>query len=123
MNNKLTDDYLFVKKFDQLAADVYIDKKHYFLRIKEIAEYRKLRASEVDALYKKAQEMLKNREQAWMYGLSKRAKLAIVATGKYKEFKDLYDDVMSNNTDLEALPKIGHKVALEVHGWLIRKVA
>lgn len=120
MNKKLTDSYSFVKKFDALAAEIYIDIKWYLLKPERIAEYRKITLPEVEALYSKAKGLLKDRNQAWLYGLSPRAKLAIIATEKYKDFADLYNDVMGNNTDLEALPKIGHKSSLEIHGWIIR---
>lgn len=123
MNSKLTEQHAFVTGFDPLAADVYMDIKFYSLFKHEIAKYRNLTLSEVKCSYDKARELLKNREQAWLYGLSNRAKLAIVATGKYNDFKCLYDDVMTNNEDLEDLPRIGHKVAVEVHGWIIKNKA
>ena len=123
MNKQLTDDYNFISQFDTVAAEVYKDKKHYYLSLKEIAKYREVPASEVKVLYVRAKELLKNRDQAWLVGLSNRAKLAIIANKKYNNFRSLYDDVMSNNVDLESLPKIGHKVALEIHGWIIKHKA
>lgn len=91
------------------------------MKNKEIAEYRNLSVNQVDELYKKAVSILKNRDEAWLYGLSTRAKLALIASEKYSNFKDLYSDIMDNNADLECLPKVGHKVAIEIRGWAIAK--
>ena len=120
MDRKLTSDYNFVSQFDVVAAEVYRDKKYYFLSLKDISAHRNMDIFDTERAYSKARELLKNREQAWLYGLSKRAKIAILATDKYNSFKSLCDDVMDNNEDLELLPKIGHKVAVEVRGWIIK---
>lgn len=119
MNKQLTEDFKFIQQFDTIAAEVYKDKKDYYLSNKEIADYRGVSEQFVRDKFKLAKSFLKNREQAWLSGLSNRAKIALIANKKYKDFTTLYADIMGNNVDLEALPKIGHKVAVEIRGWAL----
>ena len=43
----LTDDCKFISEIDELTGKIYSDKKEYYLTYKEIAELRRLPASEV----------------------------------------------------------------------------
>jgi len=119
MNKELTEDFNFIQQFDAEAAEMYKDKKFFRFNVKEIADYREISEQEVKAKLKLAKSFLKNREQAWLSGLSNRAKIAVLANKKYKDFTSLYADIMGNNVDLECLPKIGHKVAVEIRGWVL----
>ena len=38
----------------------------------------------------------------------------------YKDFGSLYADVVNETVDLEELPRIGHKVAMEIRRWCIK---
>ena len=115
----LTSDYEFLKEVDELAADIYMDKKFYYLNYKMIAECRGIKASDARGYFIKAKHLLKDRDNAWMDGLSARAVNAIKV--KYKSYKQLYDDVMVADEDLEVIDGVGHKVAVEVRRWLINK--
>lgn len=114
----LTENYNFIKRFDELAADIYKDKKYYYLTIKEIAKLRGMEVPEVNYLYNKAKCLLKDKHAAWLNGLSNRAKAALLQN-KFEDFSDVYTSVMVANVDLESLDKIGRKVALEIRGWVI----
>lgn len=118
MNKSLTDNYNFIKKFGELAAKVYKDKKYYYLSNQEIAEYRGLSIDEVKDLIAKGKTLIKDKNTAWMTGLSNRAKAALIKN-KYQQFSELYKDVMNEKIDLECFDGVGHKVALEIRRWCI----
>ena len=101
------------------AAEIYKDRKYFYLSVKQIAEYREVSERVVRDKFKLAKSFLKNREQAWLVGLSNRAKIAVLANKKYKDFACLYADIMVKNIDLEELPKVGHKVAVEIWSWVL----
>ena len=54
-----------------------------------------------------------------MDGLSTRAMHTL--EDRYNNLKQLHDDVMVNDVDLETLDGVGHKVALEITRWLRKK--
>lgn len=118
MSKLLTDNYNFIAKFDSVAADIYQDKKYYYLTIQEIADLRGMAEPEVKYLYRKACDLVKNKEKAWLNGLSNRAKAALLLN-KFEDFTDVYNAVVVNNDDLESRDKIGQKVALEIRGWVL----
>ena len=122
MNKQLTSDYVFIQQFNTVAAEVYKDRKYHYLTNKDIADYRKVDVMIVKDLYSQAKQLLKNREQAWLSGLSTRAKMAIIASNRYGDFKSLYFDVMNEKVDLEDLPKVGHQVATEIRRWCVSHV-
>lgn len=122
MNTLLIEDVQFVRETNELAAEIYMDKKYYFLTYREIAEYRNLPASEVKALFLRAKEMIKNKDSAWMDGLSPRAKKALIET-KYNSLKQLHDDIRSELIDLETMKGVGHKVAIEIRRWCVKQAA
>ena len=119
MKKKLTSDYKFIAQFNALAAEVYRDKKEFFLSFRDIAEYRVVSELFVRDKFKEAKQLLKNRNQAWMNGLSRRAKMALITCNKYNDFKSLCEDVMKEKIDLEDYPKIGHQVATEIRRWCV----
>ena len=117
----LTDDCKFLNEIDELTSKIYSDKKEYYLTYKEIAELRGLPASTVRERFLQAKKLLKNKKCAWMNGLSPRAVHTL--EDRYSNFKELYDEVMVKDVDLETFDGVGHKVALEVRRWLKRKNA
>lgn len=119
MNKRFTEAYNFVKKFDEVAAEVYKDKKYYYLKDPDISKYRGLSHVEVKALFLKAKLLLKERDKAWMAGLSNRAKAALIKN-RFKGYSELYSDVMNEKIDLECFEGVGHKVALEIRRWCLR---
>jgi len=121
METTLINDYKFVMRFNPLAAEIYQDKKYYYLSYNDMAEIRGLSIYETKKLFFIAKGILKDRDKAWMLGLSNRAKLALTKN-KIINKAQLYNKVMKENSDLEEFKGIGHKVALEIHGWLLSKV-
>ena len=119
----MTPEYDLVSKYDKLAAEIYNDKKYYFLTTGEIAKLRSISIDDVKASYKSAKNIIKFPDEAWLCGLSPRAKKAIKEKTPYTDFKRLYSDVMSESTDLECFSSIGHKVACEVRRWCISNAA
>lgn len=115
----MTREYEFIKQFDSLAAEIYNDKKYYFLTTGEIARLRHMAKCDVSDSYKRAKDILKNPDDAWLCGLSPRAKNIIKNRTPYTEFKQLYSDVMNEKIDIECLPKAGHKVACEIRRWCV----
>ena len=118
MSNLLTDNYEFIKRFDVKAADIYMDVKYYYLDIDEIPALRNMELPEVKYLYKKAKDLLKDKNKAWLNGLSNRAKKALLEN-HFEDFSDIYKAVVIDNDDLEARKKIGQKVAVEIRGWTL----
>lgn len=118
MSKVLTDNCEFIKKYDEKAASIYKDIKYYYLTVNEVARLRHMGIPEVKYLYKKAKDLVKNKDKAWMDGLSNRAKAALLMN-RFDEFSGIYKAVMVDNQDLEALEKIGQKVALEIRGWVL----
>lgn len=118
MNKLLTGNFNFIKGFNQLAAEVYKDKKYYYLSNKDIAKYRKLSEPQVKNLVSDYKSILKDKDSAWLSGLSNRAKAALVKN-KYTEYSELYKDVMNEKIDLECFDGVGHKVALEIRRWCV----
>lgn len=117
--NDLTEQYEFIKQYDELAAEVYYDRK-YFLTYNEIAAHRGIKVSEAKDKYSLAKKMLRNPDSAWMTGLSNHAKNKLVSNG-YTEMKRLLDDVLNETIDLECLKGIGHQAAVEIRRWCVRK--
>ena len=118
MSKKLTDDFKFIQQFDKEAADIYMDVKYYYLTLREVSELRSKALPEVKYLFKKAKDLIKDKDKAWLNGLSNRAKKALL-DNKFEDFTDLYKAVVIDNDDLEARNKIGQKVALEIRGWVL----
>jgi len=106
----------FVREVDSQAAEVYSDRLEFSLPFTEIAHYRGIPLGGAIALYIQAKTILKDPQKAWLYGLSARAKHAILLAG-YTNFLHLYTDVVTAGVDLEAHTLIGHKVACEIGRW------
>lgn len=119
MNKLLTQDYNFIKEFDELAAEVYLDKKYYHLDINEIARYREITSDKTLEYFTMAKRVLREKDSAWLTGLSTRAKAAILKN-RYMKYEQLYSDVMNEKIDLECFRGVGHKVALEIRRWCLR---
>lgn len=119
MFKSLTEKYEFVKQFDELAAEIYMDKHDGLLTLNMVAEHRELHIDLVKDKYKIARLMLKNKNEAWLHSgnkLSNRAKKALLKNG-YKDLKALHDDIRAERVDLESLSRVGHKVAVEIRKW------
>lgn len=119
MKDNLTSEVEFISQFDELAAEIYVDKKYYYLTFEQIATLRQMPLSEAKSLYAKCRKLLRDRDSAPFYTLSNRAKAALIIN-KYKSATKLIDDVMNEKVDLECLPRIGHKVAVEIRKWCVR---
>lgn len=119
MKSSFTDNVEFVKGIDPLAAEIYLDKRYYFLTISEVADLRSMPIELVSHKYKKAKDLIRNKGTAWTYGLSNRAKTALIKNG-YKGIEQLKKDI-DQEVDLEDLSGIGHKVAVEIRRWASRK--
>ena len=118
LTNNNNDDFEFLDNIDKLMSSIYKDKKYYFLSYKEIAELRCMNARNVKALFIKAKRLLKDKNGAWMDGLSVRAIHTI--EHKYKNYIQLYNDVMVEGVDLELLDGAGHEVAVEIRRWVMK---
>jgi len=119
----LTPEYELIKQHDELAAEIYNDKKYYLLTIGEIARLRHIPISDAKASYKRAKDIIKFPDDAWLCDLSPRARKAIKERTKYTDFTRLYSDVMGEKVDLECFDKIGHKVACEIRRWCVSHAA
>ena len=118
MSKVLTDNCKFISNYDKQAASIYKDIKYYYLTVNEVARLRHMGVPEVKYLYKKAKDLVKHKDKAWMDGLSNRAKAALLLN-KFTEFTDVYKAVIIDNEDIESMDKIGQKVALEIRGWVL----
>lgn len=106
----------FVRRFNPRAAEVYEDRDLYELTFDEISTLRDISKSESRALYRKAKQILKEGEKAWLLSLSNRTRKALIAND-YASYRKLFDDINDAKIDLESLPKIGHKVAEEIRRY------
>jgi endonuclease III len=112
--------YNLIKEHDEFAAEIYLDRTHYFLTYNEIAEARGISASSAKGVKKRADYILKHHNQMWMRGLSRRARQALLRNG-YTSLVRLIDDVRTKRRDLESLESVGHKTAIEIIDWLVGK--
>ncbi len=113
----MTNNYKTIMKHDQLAADIYQDRKLYSLTVDEISELRGITSADIRKKYKAAKDIIKLPDEAWLNGLSVRAKKAILEHTDYKGKQKLRNDIINGIIDLESLPNVGHKVACEVLRW------
>ena len=114
--NLLTENYNFIRQHDALAAEIYKDKKYYYLTLKEVSQLRGIPLSQVKYLYNHARNLIKNKDKVWLIGLSNRAQHALIENN-FHNYNEIKKAVM-NNDDIEALKNIGRKVALEIRGWV-----
>ncbi len=112
--------YNIIREHDELAAEIYMDRCYYFLTFSEIAELRNISASSAKAAKKRADYILNHSDELWLRGLSRRARLALLRDG-YTDLKQLIDDVITKKRDLENIPSVGHKVAVEIIQWVSSK--
>jgi len=112
--------YEFIKGINTECAAIYGDRALNRRTYEDISELHNMPASEAKALYLKAKEIIKAGKYYWLDGLSNRAKRQIKMT-EYTSFNELYEAIMEENVDLENLPKLGHKIAIEVREWCINK--
>jgi len=113
--------YNLIKEHDELAAEIYMDRCYYFLTFSEIAELRNISASSAKSAKKRADYILKHSNELWLRGLSRRARLALLRDG-YTNLKQLINDVITKKRDLEGIPSVGHKVAIEITEWVVSKL-
>lgn len=111
-----SDDHNVIQKQDPLAADIYLDRVYYYLTWNEIAEYRKISVSQCKLLFSRAKYILRNPNEYWMLGLSRRARLALQRNG-YRNLEQLKKD-LDNDVDLESKDGIGHMIDYEVRRWV-----
>jgi len=112
----LTDNFTFVRQFNELAAEVFRDKTFYKWTDREIADFRNIDELEVLLLYSCAKQLAFNRGMAWMYGLSNRAMRALILN-EYCDFNKIYKDIHIDLVDIETKPHIGHSIAVELRDW------
>jgi hypothetical protein len=115
----LTEHYELVREASPLAAMIYKDRKYYYQTFKEIAQHRNMSVVDVKMIYGKAKWYIRNPDQIWLDGLSKRARKALDNNTPYSEFNQLLNDVMSEKVDLECFRGIGHKIAVEIRRWCV----
>jgi len=113
----LTSNYKIILRHDHLAAAIYQDRQLYSFSVQEISELRGITPSDIRKKYKDAKDIIKLPDEAWLYGLSSRAKKAILEHTKYVSKQKLRNDIINGIIDLETLPNVGHKVACEVLRW------
>lgn len=77
-------------------------------------------SSEAHRQYKALKRIAEEGDYSWLAGLSDRACNQLKKT-PYTNLKSLAQDVLSEKVDLEDFSWIGHKVALEIRRWLIKK--
>ena len=114
--------YLFkcVEGLAELKDKIYKAKEESHLNFVEIGELYNIPSSKVKELYTQAKDLRADGDYSWLEGLSNRAINQLKKT-KYKDFNSLYQDVINDVIDLEDLPWIGRKVAVEVRKWCKRK--
>lgn len=109
-----------IRHWDELAAEIYLDKKYYYLTNSEISELRNLPVPMVKCHYKNALYILKHLDQMWCHnGLSRQSRLAILRAG-YRSFMQVYNDVFNRGKDLTDYPDIGESKSREIKEWLIK---
>ena len=110
----------YAEELAELKDKIYKAKEDKQMNFVEIGELYNIPSSKVKELYIQAKELRTNGDYSWLEGLSNRAINQLKKT-KYREFKSLYHDVVNDVIDLEDLPWIGRKVAVEVRKWCKRK--
>lgn len=109
-----------IRQWDDLAAEIYLDKKYYYLANSEISELRSIPIKMVITHYKNAIYILNHLDQMWCHrGLSRQSRLALLRNG-YRSFIQLYNDVFTRHKDLTDYPDIGEIKAYEIKRWLIK---
>lgn len=117
LTDENNDDFEFLSDINKVMSDIYKDKKYYCLSYREISELRCISVSDAREMFNKAKKLLKNKNSAWMDGLSPRAINTL--KHKYKNYAQLANDVTMNDIDLELLDGVGHKVAVEIRRWIM----
>ena len=113
----MTSNYDLILKHDRLAADIYQDRKTYSFTIDEISALRGMTPVDINKKYKAAKDIIRLPDEAWLSGLSARAKKGILEHTEYTGKQKLRNDIINGIIDLESLPHIGHKVACEILRW------
>ena len=106
--------YNVIAGYDKLAAEVWRDKQ-YFLTHDDIAKYRNMSVSQSKTHLQRAKYILKHEGEMWTWGLSNRAKFALLKRG-YKNFKQFIEDL--DEVELEAFDGVGEVVADEIKRWV-----
>lgn len=115
----MTSEYNIVREIDVLAAEIYRDKQELHLTYTQLSKLHDLPPSEIYSLYAKAKSIITSGDTSWLDGLSQRAKTQIINAG-YTEFDSLKHDVTNEILDLQSLPRVGQKVALEIRRWCLK---
>ena len=96
--------------------EVYRLKTGQKLTIRQISKVLDITPREAQDSLVQAKKILRGVDDTWMNGLSQRAKTQLIKTD-YTDAKTLCNDVLNDHIDLEELPRIGHKVAVEIRKW------
>ena len=112
----MTTKYELIKSINPVAAEIYRSRTQGLTNYSVLSKMYDVTPSQAKQLYCDALEWLINGDTRWLKGLSDRAKNQIKKT-KYKDFESFSRDVLSDVIDLEDLPRVGHKLALEIRRW------
>ena len=107
------------KDKSSLAIDIYRTQQEKKLTIRQVSSIYNITPSETKLLCSKAKQILKHGDYSWLDGLSKRARTQLMKS-EYHDFDSLRKDVLGGDVDIEELPRIGHKVAMEIRRWCMK---
>lgn len=113
-DNNTTRNYKTLLQSDQLLAEVYLDRRYYFLTIAEIAKLRGISVSKVNELLTESKKLLNTSDEHWLFGLSKRSKLALQRGGF-----NCKEEVRQKIDVLHKFDTVGDKIVSEVRRWLV----
>ena len=101
---------------NKLALAVLKTRKTRKLTINQVSNIYSITPREAKELCDKANEIIKHGDISWLDGLSNRARRVLLTT-EYKDFDSLREALRDETVDLEDIPRIGHKVAMEIRRW------
>lgn len=112
-------DYMVIREIDEIAADIWRDKKEFQMTYTQIASSRNLKSSFVKQKYATAMNIVRHQEQLWLSGLSTRARHAVLQYG-FKNKIEMKNIIFSGIVMLEELPSVGIKTRNEIREWLLQ---
>lgn len=98
------------------ALELLKTKQDNKLTIRQVSNIYSITPREAKDLCDRAIVIIKYGDIAWLDGLSNRARKVLLTT-EYKDFNSLRDALRDETVDLEDIPRIGHKVAMEIRRW------
>ena len=105
---------------NDLALEILKTRTARKLTIKQVSNIYSITPREAKELCDKANEIIKYGDISWLEGLSNRARRLLLSS-EYKDFPSLRKALRDDVVDLEDIPRIGHKVAMEITTWCAEK--